>query len=241
VDDVRVGVAVRALRRRRGWRQSDLAMHSGASQQAISLIERGHLGSLRTLRAVLTALEAQARIDVRWRGGELDRLIDERHAGLATATTGRLRRFSWEVAVEVTYSVYGERGSIDVIGWRSAERALLVVEVKSEITSGEATLRKHDEKVRLARLVVAERFGWQARSVSRLVVLPESRTSRRRIGAGGGLIALAYPTRGRDVQRWLRQPLGAVSGLLFLSPTNPRSTGRRIPRNVNLPTPDRDA
>jgi Holliday junction resolvase-like predicted endonuclease len=73
--------------------------------------------------------------------------------------------------------VYGERGSIDLLAWHEATRTLLVVEVKTEVASIEATLRKHDEKVRLARRVAADRFGWQATVTSRLLVLP--RTSPR--------------------------------------------------------------
>jgi len=60
VNFVRIGRIVRTLRRRRVWRQRDLATRSDVSQQAVSLIERG-LGrslSLTTVENVLAALEA---------------------------------------------------------------------------------------------------------------------------------------------------------------------------------------
>jgi transcriptional regulator with XRE-family HTH domain len=59
VDDVRAGRLIRALRLRLGWRQADLGVRAGVSQQEVSVLERGHIETvpLRTLRAVLRALE----------------------------------------------------------------------------------------------------------------------------------------------------------------------------------------
>jgi transcriptional regulator with XRE-family HTH domain len=61
VDDIRIGRILRVLRRRRRWTQSQLALRAGLSQQAISLIERGHGSTLaaRTLRDVFAALGAR--------------------------------------------------------------------------------------------------------------------------------------------------------------------------------------
>ncbi|MBA3851671.1 MAG: helix-turn-helix transcriptional regulator, partial [Chloroflexi bacterium] len=54
MDERRLGLVVRALRRRRGWRQLDLGRASGVSQSTVSEIERGYLDSLslRTIKAV---------------------------------------------------------------------------------------------------------------------------------------------------------------------------------------------
>jgi hypothetical protein len=121
-------------------------------QNLISLIERGHAGRcpVDTIRRVLGALDAGVEWQVSWRSGELDRVLDQRHADLVGLTVLLLRRYEWVTELEVTYSRFGERGSIDVLGWRPTARSLLVVETKSEIVSVEATLRKLDEKVRLA-------------------------------------------------------------------------------------------
>jgi hypothetical protein len=124
---------------------------------------------------------------------------------------------------EVTYSVFGERGSIDLVAWHPATATLLVIEVKSELTAVEATLRKHDEKVRLAAGVVREQFGWRPGAVMRLLVLPDDRTSRRRVERAASVMERRYPLRGWDVRRWLRAPSGAGDGILFL----PHTTGRR--------------
>ena len=251
VDDVRVGRLFRTLRRRLGWRQSDVAGRAGVSQQEVSVIERGHLDAvpLRIVRAVARALDASLELDPRWRGGAIDRLLDERHALLVGGAVGTLRAAGWDVLVEVSYSVYGERGSIDVIGWKAAERALVVGEVKSELTSIEATLRKHDEKVRLAPRVVEERCGWVPRVVGRLLLLPDSSTSRRRLARALPLLGTSYPLGQREVRQWLARPTASSGGVLLLADTTPRSTRRRNrvdsgsgaspPRTAAPPAPSR--
>jgi transcriptional regulator with XRE-family HTH domain len=224
MDDVRIGRILRALRRRRDWTQKELGRRAKVSQQAISLIERGHGGrlSVDTVRRVFAALDARWEPTVSWRGGDLDRLLDAAHAGLVGEISRRLVRAGWEVAVEVTYSEFGERGSIDVLGARRDEFAMVVVEVKSELTVIEATLRKLDEKVRIVHECVGrERFGFRPRSVGRLLVLPASDTARRRVDRSSDVLVVALPDRGSRVRSWLRTPGGDLAGILFVSNTNP--------------------
>src|SRR5206468_5248101 len=170
MDAWRLGRVVWSLRHRLGWQQGDLAKRARTSQSAISRIERGHGDRipLCALRTILEQLDAEVGYEVRWRAGALDRLLDERHARLVGLATQLLVGAGWEMIPELTYSTYGERGSIDLLGWSAASRHLIVVEVKTELVSVEATLRKLDEKVRLAPAVARERLGWQAEHVSRL-------------------------------------------------------------------------
>jgi len=237
MDDIRVGRIVRALRRRLGWRQSDLAKRANVSQQTVSILERGHAQavSLRALRSILGTLDASASIEVRWRGGELDRLLDRGHSAVGAGALARLERLGWEARPEVTYSVFGERGSVDLLAWRAPQRALLVVEVKTDVVSLEATLRKLDEKVRLAPDIARDRFAWQPRTTSRLLVLPETRTARR--CANLPLLLRAYATRSGDLRAWLREPTHAMAGVLFVAVTSVSSASRRIdpPRAVRIP------
>src|SRR5262245_32457445 len=113
MDDVRIGRVLRALRRRRGWTQCELAARCGLSQQAISLVERGHGLRLsgETMRRVFAALDARWDPVVTWRGGDLDRLLDADHAAIVDEVVRRLVALRWNVRVEVTYSHFGERGS----------------------------------------------------------------------------------------------------------------------------------
>jgi transcriptional regulator with XRE-family HTH domain len=220
MDDIRLGRHVRALRHRLGWRQSDLAARAGVSPDVVSRIERGRLATvpLAKVRAVAAALEGTLRVTLFWRGGDLDRLLDEGHAALVGVVLQLLRSLGWQVRTEVSYSEYGERGSIDILAWHPASRSLLVVEVKTELTSVEETLRKHHEKARLAPKVAREQFGWQARTTSRLLVLPDLSTPRRRVERHDAVLRVACPVRGTAVRSWLKVPAEPISGLAFVNP-----------------------
>jgi transcriptional regulator with XRE-family HTH domain len=233
---------LRALRRGRGWRQVDLAELSGLSQSAISLIERGHWTSLsvKSLRRAFGAVEASFEGLVGWRGGSLDRLLDERHAALVEQVVAVLRAAGWEVAVEVSYQIYGERGSIDILAIDRRNGTALEIEIKTEIASAEETIRRLDAKSRLAARVCLERFGWRPRVVARCLVLPEGETHRRRVRALGAMFGVAFPVRGRAFRSWLRAPTEPASALWFLSPTNGRGATRAGggPRRVRRPRSD---
>ncbi len=223
MDDIRTGRILRALRRRRGWTQAELATRCRVSQQSISLIERGHGSRLAaaTLRRIFAALDARWEPIVSWRGGELDRLLDEDHAQLVAEVVRRLVALDWEVAVEVTYSEFGERGSVDVLGARRELFAMVVVEVKSDLTVMDATVRKTDEKDRIVRGSLGrERFGFRPTRVARLLVLPSSETARRRVRDASTILDTAFPSRGPAVRNWLRHPDGDLAGIMFVSDTN---------------------
>ena len=217
-----IGRIGRALRHRLGWRQHDLAGRVGLSQGEISLFERGRIDGMpvRTVRRILSGLDAELVLVVRWRGGDLDRLLDAAHARLGDDLARLLEADGWEVAPEVSYAIFGERGSIDLLAWHADAATLLVVEIKSEITSVEGTFRKHDEKVRLAARIARERFGWAAGVTARLLVLPEHRTVRRHVEDKAALFSRVYPLRNVGVRRWLQSPAGPMSGILFLPNTS---------------------
>jgi transcriptional regulator with XRE-family HTH domain len=230
VNDLTVGRAIQLLRRRRRWRQRDLADRAGVSQATVSALERGQIDCtpLRTVRMVLDSLDATAWLEVTWRGGIIARLLDERHAALVGAVAESLTGWRWDLVPELSYSEYGERGSIDLVAWHLASRTLLVVEVKTELVSVEATLRKLDEKVRLGPRIVGERLGWRAAVVARLLVLPSDRAQRRHVERHGPVLDRALPIRGRAIRAWLRDPRGPVAGLWFVS------TPEAAPPRTNL-------
>ena len=234
--DPRFGNAVRALRRRRGWRQVDLARAATISRSLVSAIERGRVEplTLKTLRSVAAALDATVAVEVRWRGGALDRLLDERHAFLSAAVASMLEARGWLVRPEVSYSVYGERGSIDLVAWHETTRSLLIVEVKTELTSIQVTLRKHDEKVRLGPRVVGDRFGWRTVAVSGVLVLPATTSSHRHVQRHAAILDAALPARTRAVQEWIRAPSGTLAGILFVPDVSHRGvkSGATTPHRV---------
>jgi transcriptional regulator with XRE-family HTH domain len=245
MEDLRIGRVGRALRHRLGARQSDLAERIGMSQGEISLFERGRIDRMpvATVRRILAGLDAELVLSVRWRGGDLDRLLDMVHCQLAEDVSRVLLEQGWEVAPEVSYSIFGERGSIDLVAWQQKSETLLIVEVKSEITSVEETFRKHDEKTRLEARIVSERFGWIPRVTARLLVVPEQRTIRRQAESRSTLFGRMYPSRNVAVRHWLRRPSGPMSGILFLPATNrtrgERGRGRRKRVQAGRPRSDR--
>jgi transcriptional regulator with XRE-family HTH domain len=247
MDDRRVGLVIGALRRRRGWRQLDLAARAHLSQTTISVVERGHLDSLSlaNLRRILAPLDGRGDFDIRWRGGNLDRTLDERHAQLVETVIGWLTRNGWRTEVEVTYAIYGERGSIDVLAFHPSTGSLLVIEVKTEITSIEETLRRHDEKVRLGPRIARDRFDWHASSTSRILVIAEHRSARRHVVAYRVVLDSVMPYENIAVRRWLASPVGSIRGRWFL-PYSRLGGIRREPggpdrvRTARPPADDRD-
>ena len=228
MDDLRIGAIVRALRRRAGWRQADLAVRTQVHQTTISRIERGALAGITvgTLRDVFAALGARYEPGVLWRGGELDRLLDRRHAEIVTAAADRFVRAGWRVVPEATFAHFGERGSIDLLCGHDASRTVVVAEMKSEITSVEETARRHDAKVRLAAGIAEERFGWRPRSIGRLLIVPEDRTIRRVVERHAAVFSAAYPARSREVAEWIRSPRGALAGIWFVTAKREASARR---------------
>lgn len=167
---------------------------------------------------------AHARVTVWWNGAALDRLLDERHAGIVERVVAVLVSAHWQTLTEVTFSKWGERGSIDVIAGQARHRALFVGEVKSEWGSIEETNRRLDVKVRLAPEIAEERFGWRPKLLARVLILPDEMTARRIAAKHATTLDAAYPARSREVRRWIRKPVGPLRGLWFLS--NGRSQDR---------------
>src|SRR3970040_3074894 len=101
-------------------------------------------------RAAAGALDIRVELVPRWRGGYLDRLPRGRHAAMSEAVTRLLIGSGWEVAPEVSFNHYGERGVIDLVAWRPAARTLLIVELKTEIVDVNELLGVMDRRCRIA-------------------------------------------------------------------------------------------
>ncbi|MEA2607372.1 MAG: hypothetical protein QOI00_2129, partial [Chloroflexota bacterium] len=134
-----------------------------------------------------------------------------------------LQGLGWVVEVEVSFSIWGERGSIDILAFHPLFGALLIVEIKSVVADSQATLHGLDRKARLAREVVRDR-GWDVRHVSRLLVVGASATSRRRVARLAATYDAGLPERGTVTRRWLRRPDRPLAGLLFLAHDSQGST-----------------
>jgi len=233
VDDRKLGSVLRALRRRRRLRQVDVAVLAGVTQSTVSRVERGHsdMLALATLRRLFGAVDARIDVVPLWRAGELDRLLDEDHAALCGQVANVLERAGWSIVLEATYSRYGERGSIDILAAHPDTRTVLVVEIKTQLISIEEIGRRLDQKTRLAPAIASERFGWRASTVGRLLVLPSLPTERRRVARQGAVVAHLFPVQAaRTVRRWLRQPIGPLAGIWFVSFMHGRAGSTVRPR-----------
>jgi DNA-binding XRE family transcriptional regulator len=211
VDPIRLGGDVRLLRRQRGWTQARLASEAHVSRWSIVQVEAGRGPALRLddLIRVAAALGGYLSVRLLFHGETLDRLRDRRHAALVDSVVTMLRDAGWAVATEVSFNVYGERGSIDVLAFHPETGTLLVVEVKSVVPDVGGMLMALDRKVRHAREIAAER-GWVARSVARLLVLPESTTTRRARPRPRRDVRECVPAAERGRQAVAARPSGAA-------------------------------
>ena len=220
MDDVRLGRTIRVARIRRGWRQQDLADVAHVSRATVSRMERGHLGSLPLdlIRAVCSALEIRLDLVPRWRGGDLDRMIGARHSSLHESVARVIARdfTAWTMVPEVSFSIWGERGVIDLVMWHPGRRAMLLIELKTELVDANELLATFDRKRRLARQVAKER-GWDPQTISAWIIVAEARTNERRIAEHRTMLRGAYPADGRAMRRFLRDPTGSVAALSLWS------------------------
>jgi hypothetical protein len=221
----------------------------------VSRIERGHVRDVSTgrLRAIAGVLEVGLEIVPSWRGGDVERVVNERHSRLHELCAAHLARTAgWEFATEVSFSSWAERGVIDILAWHAARRVLLVVELKTEIPDPAGLIAQVDRYRRLAPGIGRQR-GWDATSVATWVLLAESDMNRRQLARHRVMLRNAFQLDGRALRGWLRDPgaavtaeadggagtaggapagagvaAGAVNGLAFLANTGPAITNPRL-------------
>ena len=193
----------------------------------VILIEAGLVGGvpLERIRSIFDATGGRARLSTWWQGAAADRLLDERHAALVERVVKLFERRRWETAVEVSFSRFGERGAIDLLGGLREARAVAVVEVKSEFGSLEETNRTLDMKERLAPSISEERFGFRPSFVGRILVVPSDDSIRRVVARHDRTMGSIYPARSHDVRRWLRHPDGPIRAIWFVSEVPQRDPG----------------
>jgi transcriptional regulator with XRE-family HTH domain len=220
----RIGAIFRAVRIRKGWRQAEVARTARVSISTVSRIERGLVGSVSvgTMLRIAAALEIRIDWVARWRGGELDRMLSAGHAAMHDAAAELFRGTEWLLAPEATFSVYGERGVIDILAFHPPTGSLLVIELKTDLVDVQALLSSVDRYRRLGPVIARER-GWEVRTVSCWVALRDTRTNRRRVAAHAAALRTTFPADGRRVGGWLTRPDGVLSALSFLPDSHRRT------------------
>jgi transcriptional regulator with XRE-family HTH domain len=232
----RLGAALRKIRISRGLRQADVAAMARVSQPTISRLERGHVDglTLRTIERICGALDIQVVLLPRWRGGDLERLLNAAHAGMHEAVArwfGR-RWPHWSTTPEVSFSIYGERGVIDLLAWHAPTRTLLVIELKTELVDLNETLGTLDRKRRLAWAVARQR-GWDPIHVGVWLVVASTRTNRARIAAHETFLRSALPAGRGEIRQWLARPTSSIAAMSlesFGTPDRIRTAPKRVRR-----------
>jgi transcriptional regulator with XRE-family HTH domain len=229
MDAVRLGLSIRALRRRRRWTQQHLAAQARVSRSVVGRIENGEAARLavHTLLSVAAALGASVSLRILWHGEGLDRLLDAAHAQLTDRVVRLLLESGWQAVTEVSFNIRGDRGTIDILAFHEPSGSLLVIEIKSVLPDLQSMLGTLDRKARVAAEIGRGR-GWRVTTVSRLVVLPDDRTARRRVEQHEAIFSSTLPSRTVAVRRWLRDPVGRLAGVLFLTDAREAVTRHRV-------------
>ena len=232
MSDVQVGRVFRAVRVRLGKRQRDVADDEGVSRQVISRIECGQLEdvSATALRKIADRLQIRLDTTARWRGGELDRLLNRRHAAVHESALALFAGYpGWHTVSELSFNVWGERGVIDIAAWNQERLALAIDELKSEFVDAAELVRTMDTRRRLAMEIARER-DWDPVVIGMWVIVADTRTNRRHLAASRRLLRGAFPADGHAMARWLRDPSESIAGLTFLPVSAVKGGGRRVRR-----------
>jgi hypothetical protein len=137
--------------------------------------------------------------------------------------------------VEHSYSVFGERGRIDLLAWHNRTRTMLVIELKTEMGDAQALLGTLDVKTRLAPTIARELGQPRPALVVRMLIFRESMTNRRQVARLSTLFS-SFNIRGSAALAWLHRP-AAAGGLLIFSSAAVSSTRGVRQHRVRLGRP----
>lgn len=164
---------------------------------------------LATLGRVLAALGLRGSFAID------DRNLDDRREqqgvvhGIALGwVAARLRRYGWETATEVAIGGPGPpRGWIDLLGFRPADGAGLVGEIKGDIPDVGALQRQVAFYEREAPALFRA-LGWPARQLATMVAALDSAPAHAAIRVNERLLGPAFPGMPEVLDAWLREPGG---------------------------------
>ncbi len=227
MEDVRLGDRVRAVRVKQRKTQADVAALAAVRPIDVSHLEHGVLDGLTIsmMRRIVAAIDMRIDLVPRWQGVDLDRVMVGAHDALQRAVLRYIASLpGWVAVAEATYSIFGERGAIDVLAWHEATCTVLIIELKTLLVDPAEIRRKNDERQRLAAKIAADR-GWHAKSVAVWLVFADTRTNRLRVEESTDILKTPATLDGRAMRAWLRRPSGPVMALSFWA--EPKAVTRR--------------
>ncbi len=218
---------IRHLREDAGVSQAALAREAGISQGLLSIVEAGKVRpTVETLSAIAAALGAD--LSVRLYPNTGPAIRDRFQARMVEALLGTLHP-RWRPFVEVAVH-RPVRGSIDVVLGDPKAGLLVATEIESDLRRLEQEIRwAMDKAAALANTELAAFAGAAVGApptISRLLVLRSTRSTRSIARTYERTLAAAYPARTVDILGALtgRQPDWPGGGILWASIDGRRTT-----------------
>jgi transcriptional regulator with XRE-family HTH domain len=238
--------AIRKTRLEFGWTQRELAARLKTNIGAVQRLERAqpHVDSqLATAAARLLGLRLSLDADPIGLAGRREQR-DAIHAHCCGYVIGRLTRHGWLARSEVEIGEGRFRGWIDILAFRPADRALLVIEVKTALDDLGRTLRSLGWYVRSSR-EASRALGWRPRSIVPILLCLATVETDGRLAAAAQLLEAELPGRSTTLSAWLADPAAPTPApsVALIDPRRRRSAwliGRRSDGRRG-PLPYRDA
>ena len=177
MNDFQLGRLLRLRRMRREWRLADVARRAGLSIATVARGEHGSFASVKVARQHAAALDVRLEWLTIGRGADVARTLDDEHAAIVEVVAAWLRGRSLEVIPEGSFSIYGERGRIDLLAYDAATRTVYLVEVKTELADVQDLLGTMDVRERLGPRIAADR-GWAPAHVVSVLALADTSHNR---------------------------------------------------------------
>lgn len=216
----RFGRDLRTARMVAGLRQRDVGTRAGVSQSVVSRVERGVSVPSLDLMGRLTAAVG-CRLSCKLFPADGPSLRDGGQLQLIEVVRRQLHA-SWNVTLEAPIGTGDDRRAAD-----------MVIENRLEIALGEFESNLYDAQgqvrpAQLKRAALAERLG---RPVRLLFAIADTEANRRAAANHAGLLAAAFPVRGRRAWAALRsgEPLGG-DALIWVRRAGPMRRVHAIPR-----------
>jgi transcriptional regulator with XRE-family HTH domain len=182
MDDLKLGRLLRMRRMRRGWRLEDVAQRCGLSTTTIARDESGAFGSVQIVRRHAAALDLRIEWIAIGRGADVARTFDDEHAAIVEVLAAWLRALGFEVVTEASFSVYGERGRVDLVAFDAATGTIYLIEVKSELSDLGNLLGVVDVRERLASHLGRDR-GWVVAKPISIIAVADTQHNRDIVAA----------------------------------------------------------
>ncbi len=201
-----LGELVRDTRRTIGWSQDELADRALTSQSKIHRMETDKRGGLdlETLDRVLMELGLRVTLEIDGiHVAERREQRDAVHAAIVSVLARRLTRAGWKVAMEVPTGAGQPTGWIDMVAFRAADGALLVIEVKTAIPDVGGLQRQVGFYEREAPWA-ARRQGWLPERIAVAVVCLDSAQVRETLERNRDQLAAAFPAMPDRCVTWIR-------------------------------------